>query len=278
MKKTTEIENIEIDLLLDGIYKRYGYDYRNYAKASIKRRIKDFMTQKGILRISEILPKVLHNETFFQSMISSISVSVTEMFRDPVVYKKIRNEIIPFLKTYPFIRIWHAGLATGEEVYSMAILLKEEGIYDRSQIYATDVDSLSIERSRSGIYPIENIKRYTANYQQSGAKSSFSEYYYSKYDSVIMNKSLRENIIFANHNLATDYIFAEIHFIICRNVLIYFDKTLQNKVLKLFYDSLIHNGVLCLGMAEEIEFSDYKNAFSIISKENKLYQKKINKY
>ncbi len=270
-------ENIEIDLLVEAIFKRYGYDFRNYARASLKRRIKLFLDQTEYHRILEMLPALLDDESFFRSLLKKLSIPVTEMFRDPLVYKAIRKEVVPILKTYPFIKIWHAGCATGEEVYSLAILLKEEGLYDRAQIYATDINDDVLERAREGIYAVKDIKRYTTNYQKSGGKEFFAKYYHSQYESVIMNRDLKENIIFANHNLVIDSVFGDMHLIMCRNVMIYFDKILQNRVLKLFYNSLIHHGFLCLGSKESLLFTDVQNAFRDISKAEKIYQKKIDK-
>lgn len=269
-----EIENLEIELLIKAVYMRYGYDFRQYAKASIKRGIKRFLSKMNYGKVTELLAQLLYDETLFESFIYSLSITVTEMFRDPSVYKVIREKVIPFLKTYPYIKIWHAGSSTGEEVYSMAILLKEEGVYDRAQIYATDFNDIALKKASEGIYSIERIKEHTANYQKSGGKRAFSEYYHSEYHSVIMNRSLKENITFANHNLVTDSVFGEMHFIICRNVLIYFNRPLQNRVLNLFNDSLVFNGFLCLGSKERLRFSEvYKNFQKIVHNE-RIYRKK----
>ena len=197
------------------------------------------------------------------------------MFRDPGFYKVIREEVVPVLRTYPYIKIWHAGCSTGEEVYSFAIMLKEEKLYDRTQIYATDFNRNVLETAKKGIYNIENIKNYTANYQKSGGKSSFSDYYIAKYNSVILDQSLKSNIVFAEHNLVTDSVFAEVNMIICRNVLIYFNRTLQNRVLKLFDESLIKGGFLGLGTKETIMFSDINANYNIISEKEKVFKKKI---
>ena len=272
--KKTDIENLEIELLLEAVYKRYGYDFRNYAPESLRRRIKYFINKTEVRRTSELIPQLLYDYSLFKSMVYSISITVTEMFRNPLVYKVIREKIVPFLKTYPFVKIWHAGCATGEEVYSMAILLKEEGLYDRTQIYATDFNDYALEMAKEGIYPNERIKNHTANYQKSGSKRSFSEYYHSKYDSVIINKELKKNITFANHNLVTDSTFSEMHLIMCRNVFIYFNKVLQNRVFQLFYDSLIFNGFLCIGDKESLDFINVYEKFEEIATKEKIYQKK----
>ena len=272
--KKVEIENLEVELLIDAIFKRYGYDFRHYSRASFKRRINNFLSKTSFNKPTEIIPQLLYDRTLLESLIYNLSVPVTEMFRDPFVYKAIRGKVVDILKTYSFVKIWHAGCATGEEVYSMAILLKEEDLYDRAQIYATDFNNEALEKSKKGIYPVESIKGYTANYQKSGGKESFSKYYHSKYDSVIVNQDLKKNIVFANHNLSTDSVFGEIHFIMCRNVLIYFDQTLQNRVLKLFYDSLINKGILCLGTKETTQFSDFQEHFITINKKARIYQKR----
>ena len=268
-------QNIEIQLLLEAVYLKYGYDFRNYAKASIKRRILHRLAMSGIASISEMQYKVLYDVNYFETLLLDLSINVTEMFRDPSFYQALRQDVIPVLRTYPYVKIWHAGCATGEEVYSMAILLKEEGLYDRSQIYATDFNQVVLQKAKEGIFPIENIKEYTVNYQKAGGKESFSGYYTAKYDSAIINQALKKNILFADHNLVTDGVFGEMNLILCRNVLIYFDKTLQNRVIGLFYDSLCRNGFLCLGSKESLMFSEYKSAFEDVVKEEKIYRKKV---
>jgi len=279
MKEELEIirenENIEIELFLNAIFLKFGYDFRNYGKAHIKRRIKHRQSVSGFDNISEMIHKMLYDPLFYQEILQDLSITVTEMFRDPDFYKSIRTEVVPLLKTYPFIKIWHAGCATGEEVYSMAILLKEEGLLKRSQIYATDFNQLALQRARNGIYPIERIKEFTFNYQKSGGKASFSDYYNARYESVILNESLKENIVFADHNLVTDGVFGEMNMIICRNVMIYFDKDLQNKVIKLFYESLVPGGFLCLGSKESLRFAESAPRFDTTYEKEKIYRKKF---
>ncbi len=271
--KQSEIETLEIELLLNAIYSRYGYDFRNYARASLNRRVLDFLAKTEFHKISELLTPVLYDHDCFQSLLYSISVTVTEMFRDPSFYKKLRQEIIPYLQTYPHIKIWNAGCSTGEEVYSIAILLKEEGIYDRCQIYASDFNDHALAKAREGIYAIEKIKLNTANYQKSGGKKSFADFYLCEYGSVIMNRDLKQNVTFAHHNLVVDQVFGEMNMIICRNVLIYFDSVLQNKVLKLFHDSLKLNAFLCLGKKESIQFSEIQEHFIDYCRTERIYQK-----
>ena len=269
-----EIENIEIDLLLDAVYKKYGYDFRNYGKAHIKRRVMHRLATSELSSISHMQHLVLRDESFFEKLLRDLSINVTEMFRDPQFYKAIRQDVIPILKTFPFIKVWHAGCSSGEEVYSMAILFQEEGILDRTQFYATDFNQVVLDIARQGIYSIDRIKEYTLNYQKSGGKKSFSEYYNANYDSVIMNMDLKKNVVFADHNLVTDSVFAEVNMVICRNVLIYFDKDLQNKVIKLFDESLVNGGVLSLGSKENLQFSSSVHRFKPINESQKIYQKK----
>ena len=267
-------EEIEIHLLLEAINMKYGYDFRNYSSAHMKRRINYRMSVEGIVSITEMQHKILYDKGFFNLVLSDFSINVTEMFRDPSFYRAFRKDVIPILKTYPFIRIWHAGCATGEEIYSMAILLKEEGLYDRAQIYATDFNKIVLQKAKNGIYPLSDIKEYTHNYQQAGGKSSFSDYYIAQYDSVIFEPSLKKKITFAEHNLVTDGVFGEMHVIICRNVMIYFNKKLQNRVIKLFSDSLSNGCFICLGSKESIEFSTSSGSFEEFVSSEKIYRKK----
>lgn len=267
--------NIEITLFLEAIFNKYGYDFRNYSKAHVKRRLINRMNTSKLESISQMQHQVLHEPGFFELILRDLSINVTEMFRDPSFYLALRREVIPLLKTYPYLKIWHAGCSTGEEVYSFAIVLKEEGLYDRVQIYATDFNTNVLDTAKKGIYPINRIKDFTANYQQAGGKQSFSDYYMADYNSVIFNQSLKKNIVFAEHNLVTDSVFAEVNIIICRNVLIYFNRELQNKVFNLFSDSLINGGFLCLGSKETLQFSSQTDAFETINNHEKLYKKRI---
>ncbi|MBP2282283.1 chemotaxis protein methyltransferase CheR [Flavobacterium sp. CG_23.5] len=272
--KDKDTKDIEISLLLEAIYQRYGYDFRQYSQAHIRRRIMNRMTMTGLEYISQMQAMVLNDETFASDLLQDLSITVTEMFRDPEFYKSLRENVIPILKTYPFIKIWHAGCATGEEAYSMAILLQEEGLYDRTTIYATDFNQMALDKAKEGIFSNKMIKDYTVNYQLSGGKESFSSYYTASYDNVIMNKSLKKNIVWANHNLVTDSVFAEVHLILCRNVLIYFDQNLQNKVQTLFFNSLINGGVLCLGSKESLHFTDLYQEYIELDKKQRIFKKK----
>jgi len=269
-----DISELEISLLLDAIYQKYGYDFRQYSKAHINRRIRNRMALSGLEDVSQIQSKVLKDETFAYELLQDLSITVTEMFRDKDFYKSLRENVIPILKTYPFIKIWHAGCATGEEAYSMAIILQEEGLYDRTTIYATDFNQHALNKAKEGIFSNKLMKEYTANYQLSGGKESFSSYYTSNYGSIIMNQSLKRNIVWANHNLVTDSVFAEAHLILCRNVLIYFDNTMQNKVQKLFYESLINGGILCLGSKEGLRFTDFFEKYIELDKNQRIFKKR----
>jgi len=273
-----DVENLEIDLMLEAIVQRYGYDFRNYSKASIERRVKQAKVKFGCKEITDLTCQLLHNPSFFQELVSNFSITVTEMFRDPHVYRSLREKVIPYLATYPFIKVWHAGCSTGEEVYSLAILLHEADLLRRTTIYATDFNETALNTARDGIYPIEQIKEYIENYKSSGGTESFAQYYHAEYDEVIMSHFLKKNMTFARHNLATDQVFGEMHLILCRNVLIYFNKKLQERVLKLFNNSLAHNSFLCLGSKETIRFSEVKDQFTEFDKELKIFRKKISPY
>jgi chemotaxis protein methyltransferase CheR len=267
-------EDTDIALLLDAIYHQYGYDFRQYSEAHIRRRVMNRLALSGLKSVSELEHKVRHDEKFAALLLQDFSITVSEMFRDPDFYQAVREKIIPILKTYSFIKIWHAGCSTGEEAYSMAILLQEEGLYDRTTIYATDFNQQALDRAREGIFSAEMIKEYTYNYQKSGGQESFSNYYTSKYNMAVMGQSLKKNIVWANHNLVTDGVFAEVHMVMCRNVLIYFEKELQNRVHALFFNSLINGGLLCLGTKESLRFSDFAGKYSEIDKKQKIFKKK----
>lgn len=270
---TTEREAIEADLLLDGIHRMYGYDFRNYARPSLLRRIWHHVHSENLSTISQLQDKVLHDRASFERMVQNLSIPVTEMFRDPELFRTFRREVVPILRTYPYIRIWHAGCSTGEEVYSMAILLHEEGLYDKSRIYATDMNDRSLQQAKEGIYGIEKMKLYTKNYLDAGGTQSFSDYYTAKYNSVMLQPFLRKNIIFAEHNLATDRSFNEFNVIFCRNVMIYFNDTLRDQVHGLFYESLSRFGILVLGSKESIHFTRYSDCYEPLDRVEKIYRK-----
>jgi chemotaxis protein methyltransferase CheR len=260
--------------LLDAVYHKYGYDFRNYSEAHIKRRVMNRMALSGILDISELQTKVLNDKIFASTLLQDLSINVTEMFRDPSFYKSLREKVIPILKTYPFIKIWLAGCSTGEEAYSMAIVLKEEGLAERTTIYATDFNQHVLNCAKEGIFSNRLMKEYTVNYQLSGGKESFSDYYISDDNNVIMKQSLKNKIVWANHNLVTDSVFAEVNLILCRNVLIYFDRELQNNVQTLFHSSLINGGVLCLGTKESLRFTDFHDMYAVLDEKQRIFKKK----
>ncbi|MBF0257720.1 MAG: protein-glutamate O-methyltransferase CheR [Desulfamplus sp.] len=269
-------EDIEIRLILEAVRLVHGYDFTDYAEASMKRRLRKNLDESGLEKFSEMIPLIVHDNNFFRRFLRNISVNFTEMFRDPEFFLALRQMVIPYLKTYPFVKIWAAGISTGEEVYSLAILLQEEGIYNNCIIYATDFNDNVLETARKGIYSASDMKLNTANYQKSGGKESFALYYHADYDSVIFDSSLKKNIVFANHNLVTDGVFGEMNMVICRNVLIYFNKKLQNHVLELFNQSLRQNGFLCLGTKESLEFSTSAPLYSAVDKAVRIFKKKRN--
>jgi chemotaxis protein methyltransferase CheR len=271
--KSIENENIEISLLLEAIYLKYGYDFRNYARSSIRRRIARRLEMSGLEHISEIQHRVLRDKAFFESLLCDLSINTTEMFRDASFFRTLRQQVLPLYADRPSIRIWHAGCASGEEVYSMAILLHEAGLTDRARIYATDFNEPILAKARQGVFPIERIREYTVNYQQAGGQRSFADYYTAQYGAAIVRPFLRNNVVFADHNLATDSVFAEVDLVICRNVMIYFGKQLQDRAIGLFHDSLSDNGILCLGSKESLNFSDYSDRFKALETGQKMYHK-----
>jgi chemotaxis protein methyltransferase CheR len=269
-----EIENIEIDLLLDAVFRKYGYDFRSYSRASVKRRISKVMDTTGINRMTDLIHSALRDDNVFETMLRALSINVTEMFRDPAFFLAVRQTVVPLLKTRDIIKVWHAGCASGEEVYSMAILLKEAGLLKRCHIYATDMNKIVLNSARDGIYPIDRIKQYTANYQRAGGECSLGDYYSARYDSAILEKSLKTNITFAEHNLTIDGVFGEMDMIVCRNVLIYFNRELQDHVFGLFVDSLAPGGILCLGSKESIALSAHYADFEVMAEREKIYRKR----
>ena len=275
--ENNDLEQIEVDILLEAIYKRYGYEFKEYSRASMRRRILYHLAKTQHDTISELIPDILHKPKSFEALFFDISITVTEMFRDPWFFTALREKVFPFLKTFPFINIWQAGCATGEETYSLAILLKEEGLYDRTRIYATDFNDEALNTAKARIYPLDRIQEYSTNYRQAGGKESLADYYRARYQSVIFDRSLQENITFANHNLATDGVFAEMHLILCRNVLIYFNRSLQDRALTTFRDSLHYNGFLCLGSKETIQFSAVETDFIEFVSKAKIFQSKFHK-
>lgn len=268
-----DVENIEIQLLLEEIYRYYGFDFRNYAMTSLKRRIWNVIRSERLDSVSSLQEKVLRDRSCMERLLLGISVNVTSMFRDPDFFLSLRTKVLPLFHTYPFIRIWHAGCSTGEEVYSMAILLHEEGLYDRCRIYATDINEKVLRKARSGICSLNLMQGYTQLYLQAGGNRSFSEYYTAAYNSIIFRSFLRENIVFSLHNLATDRLFNKFDLILCRNVLIYFDPFLQERVHRLLYKSLNKFGVLALGQSEILKTTAYEQFYEDLDMERRIYRK-----
>lgn len=268
------METLQYRNLLESIKRVYGYDFTQYSEASLRRRIHAFMANRKIAGVESLEQTILRDEAMFEEFIRDISVTVTEMFRDPLFYLSLRENIMPRLATYPFIKVWIAGCATGEEVYSVAILLKEAGLLHRTVIYATDINQKSIMIAKDAVYPVQYMKLYTSNYQQSGGARAFSEYYKANYDAVIFDKGLRQNIVFAPHNLVDDKAFNEFQMIFCRNVMIYFNQELQKRVINLFYESLCTFGFLCLGTKESLLFSDKQKEFEEVDRRQKIYMRK----
>ena len=271
----TEQESLEIELLLKTISRKYGYDFHNYSRESLTRRLLHRVTLSNLNGIADMIPKVLYDEGFFKLLISDLSIPVTEMFRDVTTFQSIREKIIPKLKTYARINVWHAGCSTGEEVYSLAIILKEEGILDKTHLYATDFNKQSLSIAKKGIFSAGSIPEYTQAYLKSGGTGSFSDYYHQAYQSIKMKDDLSKNISFAHHNLVHDSQFAEMHLVLCRNVLIYFNQDLQNDVLNLLQKSLIHRGFLILGNKENLSFTTVREQFDDFDTINRIYRKKV---
>jgi chemotaxis protein methyltransferase CheR len=268
-----EVEQLEVELLLEAVFRRYGFDFREYAAASLKRRLWRRMNAEHLTTITQLQDRLLHDPQCMERLLLDLSINVTAMFRDPSFYVAFREQVVPALHTYPFTRIWCAGCSTGEEVYSLAILLQEEELYDRTRIYATDINEAVLETAKAGVFRLDRMKQYTQNYIRAGGKRDFSEYYVAAYDGARFSRSLTENVVFAQHNLATDRAFNEFNVVVCRNVMIYFDKTLQNRVHDLFYESLDTFGILALGHKESVAFTAHAEAYEVIDPAERIYRK-----
>ena len=268
-----DVERIELDCLLEAVYRRYGWDFREYSPASLRRRVWRRIRDEGLHTVSALQERILRDPNVMERLLLDLSISVTAMFRDPSFYRAIRDQVVPLLRTYPFTRIWNAGCATGEEVYSLAIVLEEEGVYERSRIYATDLNAGVLERARQGVFPLGKMQEYTQNYIQSGGKRSFSDYYTSAYEAAAFDRSLARNVVYAQHNLASDESFNEFQLIVCRNVMIYFDRSLQSRVHELFYSSLARFGLLALAQRESIRFSPFDDRYEELNPRERLYRK-----
>lgn len=264
---------VQVKELFDAIYETYKYDFRDYSIASMRRRVGQALMSSGYTSVSSLQQAIIKDPKSFTDLLRFLTIPVSEMFRDPTFFQAFREKVVPVLRTYPSLKIWIAGCSTGEEVYSFAIILKEEGLLDKTIIYATDINEASLSKAKEGIYSITDVQKFTVNYQKSGGKEAFSKYYTADFGSAIFNSSLRKNITFTDHSLATDHVFSEMHFISCRNVLIYFQKKLQERSLGLFTDSLCRKGFLGLGPKESLEFSRYAKDYHAISKIDRIFQK-----
>jgi chemotaxis protein methyltransferase CheR len=265
--------DIELRLFLDAIYLRYDYDFRSYAHASLKRRLLAAMARFNCSTLTQLQERVLHDAVAFPALLDFLTVQVSEMFRDPSYFLAIREQAVPILRTYPSLKVWVAGCSTGEEAYSLAILLREEGLLERTLIYATDINASSLQKAQAGVYAIDQLPTFTQNHRKSGGKSSLSDYYTAAYGGALLDGSLREHIVFSDHSLATDAVFAEVQLVSCRNVLIYFDRPLQDRALGLFHEALSHRGFLGLGAKESVKFSSYSHHFVDFVSPERLYRK-----
>jgi chemotaxis protein methyltransferase CheR len=268
-------ERLEMDLLLEAIQRRYGYDFRGYATASLRRRLWHRVYGESLQTLSGLQERILHDPACMERLLRDLSINVTEMFRDPGFYRALRSHVFPLLRTHPFIRVWNAGCSTGEESYSLAIALREEGLLDRTRIYATDIDDKALERASAGAFPLERMQRYTENYLRAGGKEAFSTYYSADGESARFDPSLVEGIVLAQHNLVTDGSFNEFHLIVCRNVMIYFGSALQEEVLQLFGDSMTRFGILALGRKESIRRSRHAEEYEPLVEAEKIFRRRV---
>ncbi len=271
---TMESQHTEIDRLIETIYHNYGYDFRNYARSSLARRIRQHQEMENIATRSELTQRVSRQPEFFSKFLLNLTVNVTEMFRDPSFFKSMRETVVPMLRRLPVIKIWHAGCSSGQEVYSMAILMEEEGLLDRCRIYGTDADEAVLQQAQKGVFPLQHMQLYTRNYRNAGGKCSFADYYTAGDHNALMPNRLKQQILFSHHNLAKDGVFADMDLIVCRNVLIYFDVHLQNRALTLFSESLRKGGILCLGSNETVRFSKPARHFRDLDAKERIYIKK----
>lgn len=277
VNKQIDIEQIELELLIEAINKLYGYDFSLYSSGSLKHSLQHMIKAYNICCISEIIPLILHNSKFFDDLLRALSVGVTEMFRDPGFFISFRNHVMPTLKTFPYVKIWHAGCSTGEEVYSMAILLKEQSFLDKAIIYGTDFNREALNTASDGIYPLNKLPAYEENYTAAGSKYSLSDYYHKQYGFAKFENTLKKGVTFSYHNLVSDGVFGEMNVIYCRNVLIYFNNDLQNRVIQLFTDSLRYGGFLCIGRYESLYSTPYQHIYELVDREQSIYRKIIPK-
>lgn len=267
-------EGIEFRLLLDAIYHLYHYDFRGYATASLRRRLRTAMGRLDCRSLSQLQDRVIHEPAVFATLLDYLTVQVSDMFRDPDYFRALREQVVPLLRTYPSLKVWVAGCSAGEEAYSLAILLREEGLLARTLIYATDINPHILQKAAAGVYDVERIAGFTVNHRASGAAASLSDYYTAAYGRAVFDKSLKDHIVFSDHSLATDSVFAEMQLVSCRNVLIYFNRELQDRALGLFHESLCRQGFLGIGAKESLRFSAQAEAFDPFVREQRIYQKR----
>jgi len=273
LSRDPELEAIETELLLTGLARRYGYDFRNYARPSLMRRIRHAMRKEGVTSVSALQERLLHDAMATRRFVETLSVHTTGMFRDPDVYLALRNDVIPLLKTYPFVRIWHAGCATGEEVYSLAILLHEAGLYHRCRVYATDISDAALKRAQEGVFALRRMRAHTVAYHRAGGREDFSAYYTADHERAIFRQSLRKQLVFSQHSLVCDAAFNEFHLIACRNVLLYFDQVLRQRALELFHDSLANFGMLALGQKESLRYTAHEELYRELRPGLRIYRR-----
>lgn len=264
----------EVASLLQAFFERYGYDFRDYSRAHVKRRLLQRLGREHMPSIGAMQQRMVRDPAFAGVLLQDLSINVTGMFRDPLFHRALREQVVPLLRTWSFVKVWHAGCSTGEEVYSLAILLEEAGLYDRVQIYATDFNQAALAQARDGIYPAAAMKKYSRNYHASGADGAFSDHYHARYDAAIMAASLKRNIVWAHHNLATDSVFSEAQMVLCRNVLIYFNPKLQERAHGLFHASLVNGGLLCLGSKETLRFPHHERLYETFDRQQRIYRKR----
>ncbi len=267
-----KVFDIELKLLLEGIYQCYQQDFRSYSPASLRRRMRLAMNRLECHSLSQLQDKVLHDPAVFAQMMNYLTVQVSEMFRDPGYYRALREQVLPVLKTYPSLKIWIAGCSRGEEVWSLVILLREEGLLERSLVYATDINPHALQAAEAGIYDLDRVAHYSSNYLQAGGQASLADYYTAAYGGVRFDPELKRNVVFADHSLATDMVFAETHLVCCRNVLIYFNSTLQQRALGLFRNSLVRRGFLGLGARESLRYSAVADQFQEVVPGERIYR------
>jgi chemotaxis protein methyltransferase CheR len=273
MTSSNQDFDIELRLLLEGVFLKYQHDFRHYAISSLRRRVRQAMERFHCGTVTQLQERVLHEPDVFAQMLQYLTVQVSEMFRDPTYFKTLREEVVPVLRTYPSIKIWVAGCSSGEETWSLAIMLAEEGLLERALIYGTDINPVALKMAESGIYPLDRIAQFSGNYQLAGGRKSLSDYYTTAYDNAMFDRSMRRHLIFADHSLATDSVFSEVHLVSCRNVLIYFDRKLQERAIGLFKDSLVHRGFLGLGSRESLRFTRHADLFMEFVGPERIYQR-----